>query len=171
MLVESPCELSITSETIQQSAHKGTVFSDKECHVAQHIANWLRPYVPRRVQSEMRDGTRPAAAHFLLRSPVAIIANNVLRATGYSQFCRKLFPEVSPASVHGLQIGAPSLYEIFGDSINGDFDIKDHNHNTITNLTMIKSTEEGRRAIFSNFFDVDRIEQICDEHGLLFRHR
>lgn len=187
MLIESPyITKNITVADVHGATRSGTTFTQHECDVVVQIANMLRPFAPKRVPVKLdesdkdHDGSdsmnstsriKAPATHFMLCAPIVIMANQVLRATGYHKFCRQLAPEISTGSLQALQLSAQGLYEVLGSSSAGLFDMHDSNNAVITNKISIKSTPTGKDVAFSNFFDLNKIRRICKEHQLIFRHR
>ncbi|KAF9970392.1 hypothetical protein BGZ75_002297, partial [Mortierella antarctica] len=121
----------INRSWVRKTAHKDSDFTDVECDVVAHIANVLRPYIPRRRPGTEEDKSRTSLAHVCLRAPLAIIANTVLRMTGYVDFTRKISPQISTGRPHALSIGATGIYEVLC-SEKGGFSIEDSHGNQIT---------------------------------------
>ncbi|KAF9969632.1 hypothetical protein BGZ75_002709, partial [Mortierella antarctica] len=91
---------------VRKTAHKDSDFSDKECDVVAHIANVLRPYVPRRRPSTDGNKSKASIGHVCLRAPLVLIANTVLQMTGYVDFTRRISPQISIGKPHALSFGA-----------------------------------------------------------------
>ena len=90
----------------------GSNFEDAECDVVLKLGKLLGSYVPKRRHAIDGVKTRAALAHVALRAPLALIANTVLRITGYAEFTRRLAPQVSVAARHALAISAVGVYEV-----------------------------------------------------------
>ncbi|KAF9951037.1 hypothetical protein BGZ65_006228 [Modicella reniformis] len=172
MLLESPTiNRKITKDYVKRSGFIGNDFSENECQVVADIANALRPYVPKRRASASGSKTQDPIAHVALRAPLVIIANTILRATGYSEFTRRMTPQSSAASVHALPLGAVGMYETFCSSEPRQFDVHDINGLPLTAYRNITSVPENKRAVFAAFFDLHKIDTICRKHGLKFADR
>ncbi|KAF9572841.1 hypothetical protein EC968_009406 [Mortierella alpina] len=157
-------------QLVKRRAYRGSNFTDAECDVVVQLARLLRPYVPKRRPSKDGSKTQAAIAHVALRAPLILIANAVLRITGYAEFTRRLSPQVSVGAHHALAMGAVGLYEVLCGS-NGAFMVKDRHGDPITNRAQITADPENKNAVFGAFFDRTRVDKICKDHGLEFRHR
>ncbi|KAG0317131.1 hypothetical protein BGZ99_006503, partial [Dissophora globulifera] len=171
MLLESPALTDpVDGNYVAKCAHKGKVFTSKECNVVAYLANVLRPFVPKRRIGESGRTVAPLG-HVALRAPVVMIANAVLRATGFAKFTRLISPQVSPSSTHSLCLGAREVYEVFCGQAQGRFDIKDPSGVPITSVPQVTSSPENKRAIFGSFLDLVKVADICKRHGLEFSDR
>ncbi|KAF9575456.1 hypothetical protein EC968_003061 [Mortierella alpina] len=155
---------------VRKKGFRGSDFEDHECDVVLKIGKLLGPFVPKRRPATDGRKTRNSIAHVVLRVPLAVIANTVLRLTGYSEFTRRLSPHISVGSLHALNLGAVGVYEVLSGS-DGLFDIKDHHGSYLTNRKLITEDPRNKRAVFGSFLDLYRIDQICANHGLVFRER
>ncbi|KAF9578965.1 hypothetical protein BGW38_004979 [Lunasporangiospora selenospora] len=170
-LLESPfIQERINPNYVKKMAFHGSPLTDKECIVVAVLADVLRPYVPKRRPLDS-GGTAPPLAHPTLMAPLVFIANSVLRATGYSHFARLTCPEVSPSSLQALHMGPAELYEVFCTNEEGRFDVNDARGRSLTSIAQATMPPENKRAIFEAFFDLPKIAQICDRHGLDFADR
>ncbi|KAI8363172.1 hypothetical protein B0O80DRAFT_7868 [Mortierella sp. GBAus27b] len=97
-----------------------------------------------------------------------IIANAVLRITGYPHFTRRISPHVSPSSTHTLHLDAIGLYEVLCPKAAGHFDVLDTDRNLLTNVANVRANKE---AIFGAFFNTDKMQQLSRQHGLNFADR
>ncbi|KAF9079002.1 hypothetical protein BGX27_007280, partial [Mortierella sp. AM989] len=88
MLIESPfIEKDVAIQDVLDAAHAGSKFTMEECVVVARIANVLRPFTPKQVplkdqdcedgedKDSVKTGTRAPVAHFALRAPIVVIAN------------------------------------------------------------------------------------------------
>jgi hypothetical protein len=163
-LLESPfIKERITANWVRKTGYVKNDFTDRECQVVADLANILRPYIPKRQSS-----TRGALTHVSLRAPLALIANAVLRAAGYSLFAREFSPSVSPSSLYGLTFGARGIYEVFCSRKSNQFSITGSNGKAITSTT---SAARNKRMAIGAFFDLANIDEICKRHGLRFASR
>ncbi|KAF9574644.1 hypothetical protein EC968_005874 [Mortierella alpina] len=155
---------------VRKKGFRGSDFEDHECDVVLKIGKLLGPFVPKRRPATDGRKTRDSIAHVVLRAPLAVIANTVLMLTGYSEFTRRLSPHISAGSLHALNLGAVGVYEVLSGS-NGVFDIKDHHGSYLTSSRSITEDPRNKRAVFASFIDLNKIDQICANHGLVFRER
>jgi len=170
-LLESPSiKHRISAEYVEGMAHHGKKFTRKESKTVADLANILRPYVPKR-RFGKRGKTKEPINNVALRAPVVLIANAVLRATGYHNFTRSIAPEVSPSSTHALHMGAVAIYEIFASSQNKLFDIMDANGAPLTAIAKVTKPQENKEAVIGAFFDIGKVKSICSRHGLEFVNR
>jgi hypothetical protein len=166
-LLESPfIEEKINPNWVRKTVHVKNDFTDKEFEVVAMLANVLRPYVPKRQSS-----TKGSVAHVALRAPLVLIANAVLRATGYHQFTRETCPSISPSSMHGLILSARGIYEVFCSRQEGQFDITDVAGERLTDGNKVTKIPGNRRHVFGAFFDLATVDKICKSHGLQFADR
>jgi hypothetical protein len=166
-LLETPFIASrVTANWVRKTAYVRCDFTDRECQVVATLANLLRPYVPKR-----RTDAQGSVPHITLRAPLVVIANTLLRATGYPSFTREVAPSVSPASLHGLPLSAWGLYEMFCSKGEGRFDVRDSAGDLITNRQKTGKSLESKRQVFGAFFDLDTVDKICKSHGLQFANR
>jgi hypothetical protein len=172
MLIESPkIRYDIDWKWVKKSGFKGNDFTENECRVVADLANLLRPFIPKRRLRSDGKGYQDPLAHVALQAPIVLIANSVLRAAGYPQFTRRITPQTSSASLHGLQLGAVGLYETFCSKAGRQFDVQDASKNPLTNYLTLQSSTENKKAIFESFFDMRKVEKVCSDHGLTFRDR
>jgi hypothetical protein len=171
MLVESPSiNHNITRDYVKNLAHKGKGFTDGEATVVANLANTLRPFVPKRRPGK-GTATKASIAHVALRAPIVLLANAVLRATGYHHFTRSISPEVSPSATHSLHIGAVALYEIFLSKRRQLFKVSDASGNPIVNVRSVTKPPTNAEAIIWAIFDFDKVNRVCDRHNLDFYKR
>ncbi|KAG0301631.1 hypothetical protein BGZ99_003378, partial [Dissophora globulifera] len=97
-----------------------------------------------------------------------MIANAVLRATGYAGFTRRLSPHSSLGTPDALILGAPGFFEVLCRGRNGNFDVKDSNGDYITSVAKVTTPPENKRAVIGAFLDLNRVEEKCAEHGITF---
>ncbi|KAF9358967.1 hypothetical protein BGX26_000509 [Mortierella sp. AD094] len=171
VLVESPCiEGEVDRAWVRKSAFRGSEFTTEECDIVAKLANWLRPYVPKRRPSDGQK-TQASIPHVALRAPIVLIANTILRATGYHEFTRRLAPQISTSSSHGIALGAVGIYECLCSNLKRQFDVMDVDGNPLTSYRQITAQPLNKRAVFGAFFDLKKIDSVCRSHGLEFRNR
>lgn len=96
--------------------------------------------------------------------PFCILANDILRATGYSKFTRLLFPRPNPLHLQALEINAPSLYQLLISKPN-PLSIADFNDNKIDSIEYARSNKD---AVFCSIFDMAQIKEACESYHLDF---
>ncbi|KAL1931510.1 hypothetical protein VTP01DRAFT_9653 [Rhizomucor pusillus] len=127
--------------------------TDTETEAIHTIISKLLPFIPR-------------TKHITDMLPFVMLANSILRVTGYHQFVREVSPMVSAGSIHSVRVDATALYEMFG-SRDAPFQLYDGNDNSIRNVNDARSNKE---AVFGSFFDRAKIHELCGTHGLQFEH-
>lgn len=150
---------------IKQQAFQGTEYTDAECEVVLKLGRILWPFVPN------RDAKHEAIAHVALRAPIALIANSLLRFTGYHEFTRKIAPTFSTSSLHGLGLNAVGLYEVLCSAGKNHYDVNDASGKPLTDAAKITNPVANKRAIFEAFFNMDKVDKLCNDHGLSFHDR
>ncbi|CEP13725.1 hypothetical protein [Parasitella parasitica] len=84
--------------------------------------------------------------------PFVLMANEVLRCTGYSKFKTSLLPLRSPFQLNALKIDEPSFFAIFcSSSKNKRLEIFDFDNKPITTR---QATTELNNEVFGSFFDL-----------------
>ena len=160
MLLESPSlQEDVDANYVRKAGYINSNFTANECKVVARLANLLRPFVPKRRSSS--DGSLP---HITLRVPIVLIANAVLRATGYHHFMRIVCPQISPASLQGLILGARGLYEVFCARTPHQFDVVGVDNTQITDGHNVTRVKGNRKRVFEAFFDLSAVEDICKKH-------
>lgn len=170
-LLESPLPTPTFSiDHIKDTLYKGTSFTERQLLVAQKIINYLRPYVPRRWRDAEDDDYRQHTPHIVLRAPIVLISNAVLRLLGQTEFTRRLSPCIRSGKIHGLQLGAGHLYQVLSGNAPGRYDL--HGATGImANVTDCTASFDAKRVVFANIFDMETIEGICKRHGFTFGMR
>lgn len=172
ILLESPSRIeAYTIEQVQESAFKDHDFTTAELEVVKLLVNQLRPFMPRRWKTEDGESYRSHTPHVVLRSPIVVLANAVLRVTGHNDFARRIAPHVSTGDIHSLHLGAMQLFETLCSGEKDFFDVKDINGNPLTNVANVTSPKSNKDAVFGAFFNIPRINEICTAHGIRFTNR
>lgn len=172
MLLESPyIHDVIDANWVRKSSHIKSELTDRECDVIALLANALRHYVPKKQKKSDSLALQNAIPHVTLRAPLALIANVILRATGYSHFTRVISPEISPASLHALSLNPVGIYEVLCNRMENHFDVTDTEGKVLSDRTVITKCPENKRKVIGSFFDLRKIDDVCDAHGLTFRNR
>jgi len=152
-------------EWIKEQAFKGIQYTDAECDVVLKLGKILWPFVPK------RDSKHEAIAHVALRAPIALIANSILRITGYYEFTRMIAPSISTSSLHGLGLNAVGLYEVLCSAGKRHFDVNDASGEPLSDVSKVTTPRENKRAVFEAFFDMATVDKLCDTYGLRFHNR
>jgi hypothetical protein len=128
----------------------------KEIAACLLICNLLMPYIPdKKVQ-------------YLIpyQIPFVLMANEILRCTGYAKFMVKLVPLTKPSHINTLKIDAPSLFMIFCSGKKEKLlDMYDYNDQAI--LSQAVATQ-NKAAVFGSIFNLDAINKCTDSYGLDF---
>ncbi|KAF9167971.1 hypothetical protein DFQ26_002196 [Actinomortierella ambigua] len=161
----------VNADRVKKYTFKGDQLSEDEIRVLVKITNLLRPFVPKRWPKQDGSGDRAHTPHVVTRAPIVVIANAVLRATGYSKFARRLAPQVSDMSLHSLQLGASTLYEVLCSRGKGKFDAKDSSGALFASSAQAMVSEDNKNAMYKAFFNMDKVNRICKDHGLVFNNR
>lgn len=171
MLLKSPAvSRDINPAWVKKSAFEGNDFTHQECQVVASLATLLRPYVPKLRRTENGETEEPEFC-VALRAPIVVISNAVMRLTGYSQFCRKISPEISAAASHALPLSATNLFEMFCSKWPKQFDVVGPTGDPITSVRSVTALPGNREAMFSGFFNMEVIRNVCQDHNLEFANR
>lgn len=141
--------------------------SDLECSAVIDTVNALRAYVPKR-QLKASGGTAPPAQHIATMIGVVLIANQVVRIGGYSEFAMKIAPSPSIGSLHALPLGPAGVYDALCSYTKGHFDPH------VTENMIVSSVPKARfhaDALFECFFDMELIHAMCKKHAVVFANR
>ncbi|KAF9579520.1 hypothetical protein BGW38_004193, partial [Lunasporangiospora selenospora] len=168
LLESSTIGHAIDGNWVKKSARGEIKFTNRQCSVVAKLANVLRHFVAkRRIDGDAanQNRTRAPLAHVALMASMAIIANAILRSSGYAHFTRLLSPQIPPpsSSTHALLLGAKGMYETLCSRAPGHFDIHDSNGLPLTNGNTVPDHKE---AVFGAFFDLTKINRVCRKHGL-----
>ncbi|KAG0256593.1 hypothetical protein DFQ27_005639 [Actinomortierella ambigua] len=171
-LLESPhIKSGVNENLVRECAFKKDDLTQKEIRTIIKITKRLRPFVPKRCLNKDRTGERAHTPHVATRAPIVLIANAVLRATGYSNFAQRLVPQVSGMSVHSLHLGTNTLYEALCSTEARRFDAVDSTGNTFKSPAQAMSSDANKQALYKAFFDMEKVDSICKAHGLVFANR
>jgi len=167
ILLESPfINEKINVNWVHKTAYAKSDFTDNKCQVVANIANLLRPYIPK-----YQTALKGSIAHITLRAPIVFIANAVLRATGYHNSTRLIIPQISPSSIYSLLLSSIGMYEVFCSKGMNQFDITDINGEPLTYKQKVTKPKENKRRVFGAFFNLEKIDKVCQSHGLRFANR
>lgn len=158
---------------VRKTGFKDNNFTDNECDVVLKIGNALRPFIPKRRPGDGDGKTRAPLEHLVLRAPLVLIANTVLRLTGYRDFTRRLSPQITTGTPHALSLGGVGIYEVLSGK-DGSFDIKIDNsakEEYLTSYRSVTTNPANKRVAMGAFFDLAVIDKICKDHALKFYNR
>ncbi|GAA5798065.1 hypothetical protein HPULCUR_003464 [Helicostylum pulchrum] len=131
--------------------------SEEEVAVVMLLTQTLQQYMSKKSE-------RYVILHQL---PFCILVNDILNATGYTKFTRKLFLKPTLASLQSLELNATSLYQMLTAKpdllILADFDNK-----TIDSIDYARSNKD---ATFCAIFGLDAVTKICKSYNLEFAQR
>lgn len=123
------------------------VYTEREVDTLCQLANTLRPYSPRKTTN----------LHPLLTIPFVVMANAVLKATGYPQYVQEVSPNVQTDQCHPITLKSHSLFEVLCKPKLRLYSVKSEQGPYITSLTAANKMEE---ELFYAFFDRDTIREI-----------
>lgn len=133
--------------------------TEREMNVCARICRLLGPYIP------------PAENRYLFQFqiPFVLMANQVLRACGYNKFTVAVCPLVRTGKIHALSVDAPLLFDLFcaRDLKLQGVDIYDFDGRVITTRQI---ADQQKDAVFSSFFDLWSINEICRKYNQTFGH-
>ncbi|CEI89126.1 hypothetical protein RMCBS344292_03495 [Rhizopus microsporus] len=107
------------------------------------IAQTLQPYIPGKQNRFV----------VAFQIPLCILANDILRATGYAKFTHQLFPLPHLSYLNALQFNAPSGPDALL--------IFDFNQKAIDSIEYARSNKD---AVFCSIFDMNEITNICNSY-------
>ena len=152
------------SETITEDIIKELCadITTKELETCLLICTLTMPYVP----SKKNWYSMP---HQL---PFVLMANDILRASGYNKFTISVCPLTMPGKLNALAIDAPSLFSLFCSpklkkSVT-KLDIYDFGGRKIVSREV---ATENKDAVFGSFFNIQQIQAIAGSYGQFFNHR
>jgi hypothetical protein len=131
------------------------------------VINLIRPFVPKQTRTDKGDFEDPEP-HVALHLPFVVIANQFLRAAGYTEFTRRMSASLSLGSRYALPLGPGGIYEVLCSQSPGRYDIQDVAGAPITSLVAARKNKD---TVLASFFDLTKIHAICHEHGLTFSDR
>ena len=94
-----------------------------------------------------------------------ILANDILKYTGYDKFCMNVCPLPTASTINAMRLDTPSLYHLPPHSDPAKFQILDFDD------YLIDSEDQARRhmdAVFGSIFDLATITSVLQSSGLKF---
>ncbi|KAK5808840.1 hypothetical protein F5H01DRAFT_52172 [Linnemannia elongata] len=170
ILLESPnLDVSLLNVSwVRRTAHKPEDMTDDQCHTVVKLVKALHPYTPKRVPNSSGSGTSPPTANAAAMIRIVLLSNHILRYTGYTEFTRRFAPAPSVASLHPVPLGAAGIYDTLCWKTANNFDIYDLNRQPISSVA---TATKQKDAVFSNFFDLNAINEMCQKYKLRFKQR
>jgi hypothetical protein len=89
---------------------------------------------------------------------IVLIANTVLRATGYPDFTCRIAPVPAAGSLHPIPLGAAALYECLCAKSPGHFDPF---YDPTKKITSLPTAIHHKDELFASLFDISSINSIC----------
>ncbi|CAO3699726.1 unnamed protein product [Rhizopus microsporus] len=126
-----------------------------EYPVCKLIIQSLKSYIPKKKYYSI-------LAHQL---PFVILANDILKYTGYDKFCMNVCPLPTASTINAMRLDTPSLYHLPPHSDPAKFQILDFDD------YLIDSEDQARRhmdAVFGSIFDLATITSVLQSSGLKF---
>lgn len=131
-------------ESDQENSMKKIVkrnqLTSREQTVINHLVNVLRPYAAIKTD------------HPAYTIPMVVLGIHVLTAYGYNKFVKSVFPIITPATIHSVDLDERTLYEITAER----FVIPLNDQSIMTNSI---DAEDHPDLIFHAFFDDGFIKQ------------
>ncbi|KAF9944515.1 hypothetical protein BGZ72_002314, partial [Mortierella alpina] len=164
MLVESSAiQRGVNGKYVQSCLDKPEDFTLHECEVVARLVNAVRPYVPKRAAN----GKYPHSP--ALCAPLVLLADSVLRATGNHGKTREWIPDVKGSSLHSLHITPSVMFQLLCSSRADQFDVHDSTGRIMDGRTNL-ALDHNKKRLFESFFQLDKIEHMCSQHGIKFRY-
>ncbi|GJJ74087.1 hypothetical protein EMPS_06445 [Entomortierella parvispora] len=162
LLDKADCPAEILPDYVRDHLYEPEKFSDDEIKAVVDIVNKLRPYTPK------RDDSNKLQEHILVLGPFCFLANNLLRALGYPDFARKLFPMSSCGKSHPTVLDAPGIREVLCSRNEEEFEIVSDGK--------VLSTDQAKKhvnvkKVLGAFFDLNFVMNVCKRHHLRFEER
>lgn len=158
----------VTDAMVRKELYDPELYTAEEIGVVARIVTLLTPFTPKRT-GPGPDGAFPR--HVLTTGPFAYLANSILRASGYSDFTRRICPVYSVGHRHALPLDSTGMHEVFCGGAPGQFDATGPNGRIIASSAATRMSQRHRDAMFSAFLDRSVIDEACKAHGLEFAHR
>ena len=163
MLIESPSlDRDINRNWVRKAFHEPEKFTEHEFIVVADIVERLRPYAPKR-HKPTQGRTTPPTPSAAPMCGIVLIANTLLRVTGYPEFTRRIAPVPSAGSLHPIPLGAAALYECLCAKSPGHFDPF---YDPINKITSLPAATHHRDEIFASLFDMNSIMIMCAQRKL-----
>ena len=169
ILIHSPhITHNVSNDNVRKALLKNMEATDKELSAVRDIVNWLRPFAPKRVQTET--GYRDHTGHVALCAPMVLIAQAFFDVTNLHKFKGSMCPQTSVGSTMALHLSSGVLYELFGSGGAEQFDIRGSNGSIITTANDAASPS-NKEAVIASIFDLDKVKTICNDYNLDFDNR
>jgi len=169
ILIHSPhITHNVSNNNVRKALLKNMEATDKEISAVRDIVNWLRPFAPKRIQTET--GYRDHTGHVVLCAPMVLIAQAFFDVMSLHKFKGSMCPQTSVGSTMGLQLSSTVLYELFGSSGAEQFDIRGSSGGIITTASDAASPC-NKEAVIASIFDLDKVKAICNDYNLDFDNR
>ncbi|CEP14832.1 hypothetical protein [Parasitella parasitica] len=144
--------------TVEYLADKMGDINDKETNAILKIIIFVKPYM----------ASRETYHQFSQQVPILFMTNQVLHSLGYLNRVVKFTPVIKLTSLHALWVDPTTLYSLFCAR---KLERKMVLYNFEGNIIRAASVTSQKDAIFSSFFDIDRLKTVCAGSGLQFAHR
>ncbi|KAG0275258.1 hypothetical protein BGZ96_003856, partial [Linnemannia gamsii] len=158
----------VTDAMVREELYNPELYTAEDIGMVTRMVTLLTPFTPKRT-GPGPDGAFPR--HILTTGPFAYLANSILRASGYSDFTRRLCPVHSVGHRHALPLDATGMYEVFYGPDPDWFDVVGPNGRIISSAVATRMSLSHKDAMFSAFLDRGVIDEVCKAHGLHFAQR
>ncbi|KAL7325933.1 hypothetical protein PS15p_208349 [Mucor circinelloides] len=132
--------------------------SEQEIDTVIRIVQFVKPYIPAKANYRS----------FAFQLPFLLMANQVLRSIGRESQVVKITPIISPTSLKALLIDTTTLFSLFwSKNVADKMRIYDFSGHLIKSGTALAHKD----AVFSSFFDIERLKSVTKSYGLEFANR
>jgi hypothetical protein len=125
------------------------------------IYTFFRPFVFE------RQGESDIDHHILPQLFTINACNSILKATGYSKFCRQLLPVTSPATLHALHLNTHALYSIMKFYLKQKMMTMDNT----TSIVNVETADANKSAVFQYFIDIAKANDMCQRRHATFDNK
>ncbi|KAL9536437.1 hypothetical protein MBANPS3_012650, partial [Mucor bainieri] len=132
--------------------------TDAETEVIMKLVRFIKPYIPSKTHYRS----------FAFQLPFLLMANQVLRSIGRESQVVKIMPIISPTSLKALVIDTATLFALFcSNNATRKMYLQDYSGHVI----QAKGALYHKDAVFSSFFDIERLQSIAKSYGMQFSNR
>ncbi|KAI7856211.1 hypothetical protein BDC45DRAFT_534089 [Circinella umbellata] len=164
----------VNSETIKDTAFKGTNLNDHECQVAGQVYDAIAPYYFAKTEEKEEeendddedDEDKKEVITIHQCAPLAFITNTAVALFGPQQNQWAVYPSVHQED-HSIHISSDVLYMLFSK----DFTIPSSSSPGCITSKRQASRPEHKREVFGSFFNIPKITQAMKTRKLYFGDR
>ncbi|CEG77598.1 hypothetical protein RMATCC62417_12314 [Rhizopus microsporus] len=145
---------SVSSEDLKE---KYPDMKEEEIATCLLIVNKLMPYIP----------LKRCLHHIIYQLPLTLLANDILRYTGYQKFTQNICPLPSLTTMNALRLDGPSLCHVLSRAVPYKLHIFDYDNYVIESEDVARRNQD---ATFSSIFDMTVVRNTYQLYGLKFAH-